>query len=58
MEASYLYTNVPELSSDFSHQLHVPAIDKVLSAPSLQQRHQELEGDISSPQEHDSLWIP
>lgn len=44
MEASYLYTNVPELSSDFCHQLHVPAIDKVLSAPSLQHRHQELEG--------------
>lgn len=55
---SYLYTNVPELSSDIWHKHHVPAVDKVLFAPSLQQRCWELEGAVFSPKKHDSLWIP
>lgn len=33
----YLQTDILELRLDFLHQTHVPAVDKVLSAPLLQQ---------------------
>lgn len=55
---SYLYTNVPELSSDVWHKHHIPVVDKVLFAPPLQQRCRELEGEVFPPKKHDSLGIP